>query len=80
MLEKLQRLLKPKANPIQGPRYDTAEKEPVIRCSICTGEQVAGFRNLKTGQFVDVQLIRTAHDLDAFREQWGIAGEITRIY
>ena len=27
-----------------SPSYDPAAQKPVLRCSICTGEQVAGFR------------------------------------
>ena len=40
-------------------QYDSNYEEPVIRCSICTGEQVAGFLNLSTGKFEEVMLIRT---------------------
>ena len=29
--------------------YDRENLRPVIRSSICTGEQVAGFRNIHTG-------------------------------
>ena len=54
--------------------------EPVIRASICTGEQTAGFL-LEDGRFVDVQLIRTEADLAAFREQYGIQEkELRKIY
>ena len=49
--------------------YDPAIRVPVIRCSICTGEQVAGFKNLSDGRFEEVMLIRTSADLKAFREQ-----------
>ena len=31
--------------------YDKEDQRPVIKCSICTGEQVAGFINKKTGKF-----------------------------
>lgn len=44
-------------------QYDSNYEEPVIRCSICTGEQVAGFLNLSTGKFEEVMLIRTSQDL-----------------
>ena len=53
---------------------------PVIRCSICTGEQVAGFRDPATGRFEEVMLLRTPDDLEAFRQQYGITGEIEKIY
>ena len=64
----------------QGSRYDEAIQTPVIRCSICTGEQVAGFRRKDTGIFEDVMLIRNDTDLQAFRDTYGITGEIKKIY
>ena len=60
--------------------YDKDRKTPVIRCSICTGEQVAGFRNRETGRFEEVMLLRTPEDLEAFRKAYGIDGEIEKIY
>ena len=63
---------KPAAQAYQG--------TPVIRCSICTGEQVAGFRNGQTGRFEEVMLIRSPADLDEFKEKYGISGEIEKIY
>ena len=60
--------------------YDEAVKTPVIRCSICTGEQVAGFQRKDTGTFEEVMLIRNAADLQAFRDAYGIGGEIRKIY
>ena len=59
--------------------YDETEKTPVIRCSICTGEQVAGFLRKDTGTFEEVMLIRGKEDLYAFREAYGITGEIRKI-
>ena len=38
--------------------YDPALWKPVVRCSICTGEQAAGFREIATGRFEEVMLIR----------------------
>ena len=38
--------------------YDQDAKKPVIRCSICTGEQVAGFKDIQTGKFEEVMLIK----------------------
>ena len=29
--------------------YDRENKRPVLRCSICNGEQVAGFKDIHTG-------------------------------
>lgn len=60
--------------------YNPALKRPALRCSICTGEQVAGFRRLDDGGFEEVMLIRNEMDLQSFREQYGIAGDIEKIY
>ncbi|MBQ9902656.1 MAG: aspartate dehydrogenase [Clostridia bacterium] len=61
-------------------KYDSAHMTPVIRCSICTGEKVAGFRDNATGKFTDVMLIKSSQDLEAFRKKYGIKGEIEKIY
>ena len=53
---------------------------PAIRCSICTGEQVAGFRDPDTGKFEEVMLLRTPGDLEAFKQQYGLSGEIEKFY
>ena len=60
--------------------FDDPLRTPVIRCSICTGEQVAGFRRKDTGTFEEVMLIRSEADLQAFRDTYGIEGEIAKIY
>ena len=63
-----------------APAYDREKLEPVIRSSICTGEKVAGFWERETGRFREISLIRSAADLDAFREKYGIEGELRTIY
>ncbi len=60
--------------------YDKDTLTPVLKCSICNGEQVAGFRNKHTGEFKDIMLIRSAGDLQKFKEQYGITGELEKIY
>ena len=60
--------------------YDTDKQKPVIHCSICNGEQVAGFRDLKTGRFDEVMLIRSDSDLQKFRDEYGISGDIAKEY
>lgn len=59
--------------------YDRTNQKPVIRCSICTGEQVAGFQDIHTGKFEEVMLIRTSDDLARFREMYGLT-EVEKIY
>ncbi len=60
--------------------YDREHLVPVIRSSICTGEQVAGFRHLDSGRFEEVMLLRDEADLQAFRTRYGITEEIRKIY
>ncbi len=52
--------------------FDAQRYKPVLRCSICNGEQVAGFKNLETGKFEEVALIRGEHELAEFMEQYGL--------
>lgn len=60
--------------------YDREKKKPVIRASICTGEEVAGFLDLNSGRFEEVVLIRSNKDLEDFRRTYDIEGEIDKIY
>ena len=60
------------AKEVSAPPFDPAAEEPAIRCSICTGEQVAGFRNRQTGRFREVTLIRTPKDLESFKKDFGV--------
>ena len=48
----------------QRPKYDKTNKKAVLKCSICTGEQVAGFKDIYTGHFDEIMLIRDTADLD----------------
>lgn len=52
--------------------YDRENQIPVIRASICTGEQVAGFKDLSTGRFTESMLIRNRSDLNDFLEKYGV--------
>lgn len=60
--------------------YDETEWKPVLRCSICTGEQVAGFQNRNTGVFREDCLIRNENELLEFKEKYGIREELEKIY
>ena len=61
--------------------YDRETQKPVIRASICTGERTAGFRNLQTGKFTEVMLVRSEEDLREFRRLYGLGdGEISTEY
>lgn len=52
--------------------YDPSKEKPIIRASICTGEQVAGFKNLTTGEFHEIMLIRGEKDLEDFKKAYGV--------
>lgn len=60
--------------------YDSTHKKPIIKASICNGEQVAGFKDINSGKFEEVMLIRGASDLEMFKKQYGITEEITKEY
>lgn len=60
--------------------YDKENKKPVIKASICNGEQVAGFKDIHTGKIEEVMLIKNQADLDAFKKMYGIDGEIEKEY
>ena len=53
-----------------------------MRCSICTGEAVAGLRNRSTGHFEELMLIKNDADLAEFRSMLGLAAdeEIAKFY
>lgn len=66
---------------IKSEHYDRENLRPVIRASICTGEQVAGFKNIHTGKFEDVMLVRDNRDIAEFLQRYGIsAEEVTKEY
>ena len=48
--------------------------------SICNGEQVAGFRDIKTGRFEEILYIRKPSDIESFMAEYGIEGEIRKEY
>lgn len=61
--------------------YDKESLKPVIRASICNGEQVAGFKNIHTGKFSEIMLIRDSKDMDEFLERYDISiDEVTKEY
>ncbi len=60
--------------------YDKENKKPVIKASICNGEQVAGFKDIHTGKLEEIMLIRTPEDIEDFKSMYGIEEEITKEY
>ena len=58
---------------------DRANQKPILRCSICTGEQVAGFKNIHTGQWEEVMLIKNEEDLETFKRMYDLK-EVAKEY
>ena len=52
--------------------YNKETQQPVIRASICTGEQVAGFRDIQTGKFTEVMVIRNRKDMEEYLGKYEI--------
>ena len=48
--------------------YDKMNKKPVLKTSICTGEQVAGFQDIHTGKIEEIMLIKQTGDIDTFKK------------
>ncbi len=52
--------------------YHKGGKIPVIRSSICTGEQVAGFKDPASGKFEELMLIRDSRDFQEFLRRYQV--------
>ncbi len=52
--------------------YDPVKQEAVVRCSVCTGERVAGFRDRENAHFTEVMVLRTPEEEKRFKELYGI--------
>ena len=63
------------------PVFPKGDYEPVLRCSICTGEQVLCARERGTGKLIEIMLIRNPAQLEAVCEENGFSADgITKIY
>ena len=60
--------------------YDQENKKPVIKASICNGEQVAGFKDIHTGRIEEIMLVKKPADLEDFKKMYGIVGDIEKEY
>lgn len=61
-----------------GFRFEREYHKPVIRSSICTGEQVAGFKDIRTNRFTEIMLVRNNEDIEEFTQKYGISREEIR--
>lgn len=53
--------------------YNPKTQRAVLKCSICNGEQVAGFKDKATGKFTEVCFIRDDKELDTFMELYDLS-------
>ena len=60
--------------------YDKENKKPVIHVSICTGEQIAGFKDMRNGKLEEIMLIKSPEDLEIFKGIYGVTEEISKEY
>ena len=61
---------KKKETPVK--EFDRENMIPVLKCSICNGEQVAGFKDRRTGHFTEIMYIRNSAELDYFMKLYGV--------
>lgn len=59
---------------ITAKAYGKENKKPVIKASICTGEQVAGFKDIHTGKVEEIMLIKCPSDIETFKKMYGVDG------
>ena len=52
--------------------FDPENQIAVLKCSICNGEQIAGFKDKKTGHFTEVAFIGSPQELNEFLQTYGI--------
>jgi len=52
--------------------YDKENQVPILKCSICNGEQVGGLKDKRTGGFTEVMLIKSPGDLELFKSMFGV--------
>lgn len=63
------------------PKFPEGDHVPVLRCSICTGEQVLCAKEVSTGRLHELMLIRSPEELEGFCAYNGISSDsIEKIY
>ncbi|MCC8141848.1 MAG: aspartate dehydrogenase [Lachnospiraceae bacterium] len=70
---------KKKKSYIEHKEYDRSIWKPILKCSICNGEQVAGFRNIQTGEVEEIAFIHDQKDLQEFLDTYGLE-DIDKVY
>lgn len=63
------------------PKMPAGDYEPVLRCSICTGEQVLCAKDRNTGNLLEIMFIKSPADIEGFCAANGISpDEIRKVY
>ena len=65
---------------LETKKYDEENLIPVIHASICSGEQVAGFKDKRNGKFTEIMLIESQNDLEKFKKIYSIKEDIKKEY
>lgn len=63
---------------VEKQTYNKENQKPIIRSSICTGEKVAGFKDIHTGKFTEIMLIRNDNDMKVFLTKYDIIADEVR--
>lgn len=71
---------KKKQSPKPKQSYDHENEKPIIKASICNGEQIAGFKNIHTGKMREIMLIKSPADLEYFKSMYEIECDIEKEY
>lgn len=61
-----------KKTQVQKAMYDKENQVPIMKCSICNGERVVGFKDIHTGKFEEIMFIRNDSDLAEFMMKYGV--------
>ena len=56
--------------------YDKNNLIPIRKKSICSGEEVVGFKNIHTGRFIEYMVIENQKDLEYFMKLYNIKEDI----
>ncbi|MBQ6780998.1 MAG: hypothetical protein IJP62_07160 [Treponema sp.] len=63
----------------QFPPCDSTRQEPVLRCSICTGEETACLQDKTTGKLQEICLIQNKAELAAFMRAYSLTS-VRQVY
>ena len=58
---------------IRSGAFDREDWKPVIYRNIISGKQMAGFKEPRTGEFMEIMQIHNSKDIDEFLESYDIS-------